>query len=532
MRALAEEPRYSGRLELRPPEAPPMAAPAPQMAPPQPSASPAPPATPVPEPQAPQVSSERPLYKPAAPAAPATGSDGIYGDEGATWAALADVFLNRGRGVPGIIAKASEMPEKRRRDALNEQYRQAQIASLNRGNQGRDPRELDLRERALDQADQRLTMQGEREKRLLQTTQAKLDELKSKGASGEQIQQFVELQRQLGVPDNVLGALKGMSMETAKVAAPQLREQSTIAQAPALAQAAGQKTAAQTGAKIDVEHAYAPQIAGDKAAEASAVYAATIPNAREKSREVARGTQEGQGDYRERRLKWDQSQSYAQDNKHDLRIGGLINEINKSGGAAPQDFAERFRGDIMARGIDPARLEAWQAKQLVLETWARQQSGAAISATEDEKFALQTGMGKTASPEQVNAAYNVLDRVIQRSLRANAVNNPSARDVLFAAGVSDDPEMYLGQTTEETQANARAALPPPRAGQSSAADSTRQTAAAQEPTEQQIFQATQATPTLRTQQAVPPQPITGGNALPAPGPRKKKKVTDEDLEGL
>jgi len=498
------------------------------------------------------------LYK--APAA--EGGGPFSGDEGAMWAALADVALNQGRGTGQILQKAYEQRGKRRENQLSEDYRVAQINSLNRGNQGRDPRELELRALALEQGAQRLQMQGDREARLLETQKAKLKDLISKGANGEQIAQYIELQRELGVPENILATLGGMSMDTARVAAPQLREQSTIAQAPQLAQAAADKTAATTGAKLDVEHAYAPQTSADKASEASQVYAATIPNVRTKARESAAGTQEGQGDYKERRFRWDQARAYQKDNEHELAIGGLINEINQAGGAAPKDFAERFKNDIAARGIDPARLEPWQAKQMVLEIWSRKQTGAAISATEAEKFDLQAGMGKTASAEQIQAAYNVMDRLVQRQLRAAATNNPTAREILFNAGVTDDPDMYLGLTPEQAQANAKK----PVAREGAAIDGTRQTALAQPPaaapgaaprrqrpaatpttppTEKEILEATQLPlgttggPGVR---ATPALPVTPPTAAPAAGARMRRAtkgsqvreaaMTDKQAEAL
>lgn len=448
----------------------PVAAPAPTAPPPPAAAAPAP----TPAPTAPLPTRQMPAPYTPPPRAGGNGGGLFSGDDGAAWAALLDVALNKGHGTPQIIAQAAQLPEKRRQQQLEEDYKAAQINALNRRGLD-DPYEQELKRRRLDQADRRLTAQEEQMRQTAGEYLRRKQETEAKyGAGSLQVKQLAQMYRQLGVPENILGTVEGMSMDTARVAAPSIREQGTIAQSPQLAQAAGDKAAAVAQANADVKHINAPEVAQDEANKAVAAMTAQLPYQREKARETAAGTQEGQGDYRERRLRWEKSRAFSKDNETELAIGGLINEINQAGGAAPADFAERFKGPLAARGIDPARLEAWQAKQMVLEMWARKQTGAAISASEGEKFDIQTGMNATASPEQVEAAYSVMERLIQRQLRAQASDNEAAPDIIFNAGVSDDPYAYLGRTRAETQASAK--QPVPRVGMPG-----KQTATAEQP---------------------------------------------------
>lgn len=130
---------------------------------------------------------------------------------------------------------------------------------------------------------------------------------------------------------------------------------------------------------------------------------------------------------------------YSKQYETDLDIAGLVQDIESSPGGTAPGFFERFRGVIMARGIDPERIEAWQAKQLVLELWARKQTGAVIAQDEDAKFAVQVGIDPAASAEQVEAAYNVLSRVIERRLKRGAVSNrDAAREIMEASGLDAD----------------------------------------------------------------------------------------------
>jgi hypothetical protein len=135
---------------------------------------------------------------------------------------------------------------------------------------------------------------------------------------------------------------------------------------------------------------------------------------------------------------------YAEKNQNELDIAALIQDVEKSPGGVPPGFFERFRNSITARGIDPARMESWQSKHMVLELWARSQSGMAISQTEDGRFMTQVGLNPTASAEQVESAYNVLGRVVDRRLRGAAVANPEVARRVGVEAYGLDPDRWFG----------------------------------------------------------------------------------------
>jgi hypothetical protein len=464
------------------------------------------------------------------------GKGGIFGDSGAEWAALLDVALNRGRGTGQILGAASQLRDKQQSTALDNQLKRAQVDYYShRGSNS--AAELALREGNLEARNRGLDQAGEREKRLLAEAKRRLDETAAKyGAGSPQVKQIEEYYRQQGVDTKNIGQ---MSMDAVKVIAPTLRGDAQIAKAPERAMAAGEIAAAQEAGRLDSKHQQASQQNADAAARAAGIAEATMPYVQEKARLQSSGTQIGQGDFRERKLQYEQAKDFANKNQDSLDIQGLITELDhEPGGAVPQGFAERFRNSLLARGIAPERLEPWQAKQLVLEKWARSQSGAAISRSEAENFALQTGMSPTAAPQQVQAAYNVMARLIQRRLRGAAVNNPAAADVLSRGGYVDDINSFLGATDEDVASSARDAQaqapynPEAVHGQQPQVapaevqmppDNMRQTAAAQE--QLPVAPIPPVRPRVGLQEPGPPNP----------GPRastKKKKVTAKDLEGF
>lgn len=464
------------------------------------------------------------------------GSGGVFGDRGSEWAALLDVALNRGRGVGQILGAASTLRDKRQAGALDSQLKRAQIDYYGRRG-GASEEELELRRQGLAARNRGLDQAQDREKRLLAEAQRRMTETEAKyGAGSPQVKQVEEYYRQQGVDTKNMG---NMSMDALKVVAPTVRADAQIAKAPERALAAGEIAAAQEAGRLDSKHQQAPQQNADAASRAGMIAEATIPYVQEKARLQSSGTQIGQGDFRERKLQYEQAKEFANKNQDTLDIQGLITELdNEPGGAIPRSFGERFRSSILARGIAPERLEPWQAKQLVLEKWARSQSGAAISRSEGENFSLQTGMSPTASPEQVQAAYNVMGRLIQRRLRGAAVNNPAAADVLARGGYVTDVNSYLGATDEDVNSSARDAqaqapynpdavhgqppqVAPPQV--QAPVDNLRQTAAAQDSLPVAPIQPVRQRPTLQD-----PGP-------PNHGPRAKKKlgkVTDDELEGL
>lgn len=147
-------------------------------------------------------------------------------------------------------------------------------------------------------------------------------------------------------------------------------------------------------------------------------------------------------------------EKFSKDRETELDIAGLMQDIEATPGGAPPGFWERFRSSLTARNISPDRLENWQAKQMILELWSRNASGAAISKTEDGKFVTQVGMDWAASPEQVEAAYAVMGRLIGRRLRGFASSDPEN-----ARAVGDE---YGLDTNRWFGAPAQAAEPEPQ----------------------------------------------------------------------
>jgi hypothetical protein len=154
---------------------------------------------------------------------------------------------------------------------------------------------------------------------------------------------------------------------------------------------------------------------------------------------------------------------FSKEAEKDLAIARLMDEIDSTPGGVTPTLMERFKGAITARGIDPARMKSWQAKQMVLELWARQQSGAAISDSEEARFARQAALDPLAGEEQVNAAYEVLGDVMETWLRSKAAGRPSdARAVGEAAGVNADRWFGAPQPAQQPAPVPRKRAPAPR----------------------------------------------------------------------
>lgn len=193
----------------------------------------------------------------------------------------------------------------------------------------------------------------------------------------------------------------------------------------------GQKAAvaadAGTRARLNAEHEGAPVAIGDAAAKEGATTTAAEA-AKEASPRV----------YREN------AENFSKTQKTNLDAIGLMDEIDRGSdsGYAPTTVAERFGSAIASYGIPPDRLPAWQAKKLLLEEWARGQSGAAISNPETAKFLQQLGQHPLQSEEASNAAYDQFRRLITKRISGAARGNPAARDVLRS--YTSDPDAYLG----------------------------------------------------------------------------------------
>lgn len=321
---------------------------------------------------------------------------------------------------------AQERKSKREDRDLNRRYKEAQIDRLGRPI-GPDARTLELRNEALELQRRRLGLlegaEGRRGKALeldISEEQRKADNASPVSDRSTRMREFFTKH---GVPRR---SVENLSADDMRLLNPRL---GTLFDQ------------AEPQAARDID------LAGRKA---GAVAAAQQPYAaareeREHARDLGR---EGRAF----------ADDYAKNMELELDMAGLMQDIDAAGGAAPEGLAERFKNTLAARGIDPNRLEPWQAKHMIMELWARNQTGAAISQTEDGRFVHQVGLNVTASPEQVEAAYKVLGRLVSRRLRARSVAHPeAAREVARSVGL--DEERWFGGSAPARKPSGSAPAP-------------------------------------------------------------------------
>ena len=105
--------------------------------------------------------------------------------------------------------------------------------------------------------------------------------------------------------------------------------------------------------------------------------------------------------------------------------------------------SEDIEGTGVVKGWIPDMMVGDKAKEnrgkmrLIKESWARAQSGAAISATEGENFAIQSGTKENASDAEIRAGMKALRDVLERKIRRASVGREgTAQDVLNAGGTN------------------------------------------------------------------------------------------------
>lgn len=213
-----------------------------------------------------------------------------------------------------------------------------------------------------------------------------------------------------------------------------------------------------------IERANAPQDIAIDAKRAGAMSAASV-GAGEKIRNEYDKLREDRGEARAgRQAERDvdkqsaerfpqEAASFAKDADKDLQILSVAN-----------DFVTRNKGkkDIAGVGVLAGRTpdlasneEALRNRadlRMIGEQWARGQSGAAISMSEEERFAIQSGTKETASEAQIKVAMGTLERVIKRSVQARAVGiEDAAGEVAKRYGV----DLNLGNRTRRATSKPR-----------------------------------------------------------------------------
>jgi hypothetical protein len=412
------------------------------------------------------------------------GSD----DDGYMWASMLDLVLNSGRGVGQILgAQASKQ-----KGSLDDDLKRAQIGAYKARAAGANNSEsLDLRRQALGLRKRDQDLSETKEERLVKQYELALaKEIAENGPNSPGAQRIKSYLASLGIKTGPMG---DMSKAELKQVAPQIRIETLIEKGPELAQAAGEKTAAQAGAKHDVAIATQEAARAKAAADAEAIERAKFPFVQPKAEAAAAGRVLGGGDLGERKFAEQQRSAFRDkpDQKDYLTMAGLYHEIDRAGGLAPESLAEHLKNSVVARGIDPKRMLPWKQKHLILEIWGRSQTGAAKTSSEDGHFEKQVGTNPLASEEEVEAAYQSLSGVVQRTLRAASRGNPHSIDIMGTQ--RDDPYEYLGTTPEEVETWKRApraaAVAPPAAAP----------------------QAPAPAPSPYAQPPAPQRPSTGGN---------------------
>lgn len=415
-------------------------------------------AAPVAAPAAPQEQAQALLEKPAEPeqkqlwaqqyqdmqpaaSAPAPAQSGTD-KKGMFWASMADLMLNRGRNIGGIMVEAN----KPRPDAsLNNELKRAQIERLRGGRVG-NPLEAE-----------RLRIQQAAETRKLAAAN-RLDERQNPNSDR------ANSVRQMLYQRGVSADMTGLSVDDMIKTNPAYKQEIENFYAGDKAKNAALQAGSTKTAQLDAEHAVAPRSAGDAAQQAGAVSTATFGDrAQLAAIGAAAGMDRAKFEQADRRAIKDEGygQQFNKDQANNLSIIGLMQDVqNTPGGLVPQSLAERLadKSTLMANGIDSARMPAVVAKRMIMEKWGREQSGAAISKTEDGRFVQQVGANPMASESEINAAFGTLQNLVQRDIAGAMAANPAAADpVLRARGIA--PEAILPAHRRSSPTRPAAAAP-------------------------------------------------------------------------
>lgn len=224
----------------------------------EPAAAPPPPPT---EQLAAQATPEKPV-EPAKPKMWAEQYQDMYQEEkpnnkAMLWASLADLALNKGRNIGGIMA---EHQKAKGGGGLDNAIKRARLNKLTK------PRPLD------EMAERRVRVQEQQLARMQEGDKRKVAQIDPSSDISKAVQDVV-IKR--GVPE---AEARRLGAETLYKNFPAFRADIEHFYAPQEAQDAASKSAvtsaAGTGARLETEHAYAPQSAADAARQAGAVAAA------------------------------------------------------------------------------------------------------------------------------------------------------------------------------------------------------------------------------------------------------------------
>jgi hypothetical protein len=404
--------------------------------------------------------------------APSSGGGGMdWGPlgGGVGWAALADLAINGGRGIPQVIALGAQAAEQRKKSGLEAEYKRAQIRHLDRSG-GVDPRVLEQRQRQMDQRD-----------RALQHSEEVLGD--RQGARGEKTAQGktnADALRRLYADRGVdVTALSDADLQGLRAASGVLRKDYEIANADQLNEAAAGKAGAvarATGqARSDVGAENADQDAETAARKAGAVAEAQAPFAVTRAVEISNRTlpdkqalkaspgapQSGEvdPDTGEKLPSPGQKRKADMARMEETTYAGLADkyiketEYERNGAVALQradQVLAKYKGakDLPGAGtldsLVPDRLLSQDAATIrSAQAWMnnaiqRADSGAAAPIPEETKFAIRNGAQPGATEQQFRIGMNAAREQIRATLRAaSAGKERAARDVLGKAGIAD-----------------------------------------------------------------------------------------------
>lgn len=190
----------------------------------------------------------------------------FFGDSNAAspWAILADLGLNRGRGVGGILALGGEEAAKAPEKQAELDLKKAQAEHLrNESKYGKpvDPTVIALREQAL-----ALQKQGldDRKTAAEARNAANAEKGDPSGKRATALRAFYEAH------DVDTKGMDGLGYDDLIKVRPDISKMFTIALAPQTNQIAAQKVGGETAARLDTEHNFAPTTTNDAAVKAAA----------------------------------------------------------------------------------------------------------------------------------------------------------------------------------------------------------------------------------------------------------------------
>jgi hypothetical protein len=375
---------------------------------------------------------------------PGASSDDSSGYQVPALAMLADLVLNRGRGVGVIAAGAADMGDKKKKDQLEAQYKQAQINHLNR-TQDTDL-QMQLRQRALDLQQQRMS-------------DAEANQKNKKTGSGDDTAGILSAIEAGG--GTVTDEMRHMSPTALRTIMTQLNKQYDINNQGAIGESKGTQAAYIKKAQLDEDHAATDEKAADRAKIAGAEAAArggvqlpieqalkASPNYGEQvAADGGQTPSQALAQQKERRAASDQ---FGKETGDVIAQASSIDEIQKlvdkypagklpGVGRVAGSGIGQFYYQTKADGGDSEAKDAlaMQNARSTLRDFAQHQiSGAVGSEAEHLRTAIREGAQDNATEQQLRTGVDSARRLARMSIARSAVGKEdAAHESLKAQGM-------------------------------------------------------------------------------------------------